>query len=121
MNGKWQFGCAAMMALIVCVGCQIYKSTSEIRSDEQMLDISFENDAAQDLFMKAVNTTYGNAKTIKSVGIPGLSVYSRNESVAWNANCNDHIRQMDVDGNLIITEYEARSYYDSIMASVKNQ
>lgn len=46
----------------------------------------------------------------------GLSLYSRGETVAWNANCNDHIWQMDTDGDLVITEQEAASHYDSLMS-----
>jgi hypothetical protein len=66
--------------------------------------------------LKAVKTTYGQEQNVSRVGLPGLSVYSRNETVAWNANCNDHIHKMDTDENLIITEREAESYYNSITA-----
>jgi len=105
-----------VLVVILCLacGCQICNSTQEIRSDEAMLEVSFENERAEELFMKAVNTTYGDEKNVKRIGVPGLSLYSRGETVAWNANCNDHIRKMDTDGNLVITEQEAQSYYDSL-------
>jgi hypothetical protein len=35
------------------------------------------------------------------------------------ANCNDHIRKIDNDGNLFITEQEAESYYRSITPSTE--
>ena len=105
-----------VLLLILCwtCGCQICNSTQEVRSDEAMLEVSFENERAEDLFIKAANSTYGDAKNVKRIGVPGLSVYSRNERVGCNANCNDHLRQMDTDGNLVITEREAQSHYDSI-------
>jgi len=97
-------------------GCQIYNRMDEVRSDEALLDVSFENERAEDLFVKAVKTTYGREQNVSRIGVPGLSVYSRGETVAWNANCNDHIRKMDTDENLIITEREAQAYYNSITA-----
>jgi len=98
-------------------GCQFHNVTHEIRSDEQMLKVTFENARAEELFMKAVNATYGDEKNVERVGLPGFSLHSRNESIAWNANCNDHIRAMDTDGNLVITERETQAHYDSIMST----
>ena len=95
-------------------GCQINNRTEEIRGEEQMLAVSFENERAEELFVKAVKTTYGDATNVKRIGVPGLSVYSRGETVGWNANCNDHIRKMDTDGDLVITEQEAAAHYESI-------
>lgn len=95
-------------------GCQVNHETKEIRSDEQMLEVSFENARAEDLFIEAAKTTYGEPRSVKRVGAGGLSLYSRDEELAWNANCNDHLRKMDADANLIITEQEAQTYYDSL-------
>jgi hypothetical protein len=95
-------------------GCQVYNRTDEVRSDEQMLPVSFENARAEELFLKAAKTTYGQRQNVRRIGVPSLSLYARGETVAWNANCNDHIRKMDKDGNLIITEREAEAYYSSI-------
>jgi hypothetical protein len=98
--------------LSLACGCQVNNRTREIRSDEAMLEVSFESARAEELFIKAVNTTYGDARNVTRLGLPFLSIYSRSERVAWNANCNDHIRKMDTDGDLVITEQEAASYYD---------
>ena len=95
-------------------GCQVFHETEEVRSDEQMLEVSFENRRAEYLFIEAAKTTYGEPRNVKRVGLPGLSLYSRDEELAWNANCNDHLRKMDTDGNRIITEQEAQTYYDSL-------
>jgi len=105
-----------VLGTVVCaaLGCQINNKTREIRGEEQMLAVTFENERAKELFMKAAKTTYGDVQNVKRIGVPGLSVYSRGETVAWNANCNDHIRKMDTDGDLVITEQEAAVYYESL-------
>ncbi len=103
--------------LFTACGCQVYNTGHEVRSEEQMLPVTFENARAEELFMKAVQTTYGQEQNVKRIGFPKLSLYSHSETVAWNANCNDHIRQMDKDGNRIITEQEAQAHYESLMAA----
>ncbi len=106
-----------LTALSAACGCQFCKTSREVRSEEQMLPVTFENARAEEFFMKAVQLTYGQEQNIKRIGFPQFSLYSRSETVAWNANCNDHIRQMDKDGNRIITEQEARSHYESLTAA----
>lgn len=121
MTRKARTSLVFVLFAVLCMGsgCQFHNVTNEIRSDEPMLKVSFENARAEELFMKAVNTTYGDEKNVQRVGLPGFSLHSRNESIAWNANCNDHIRAMDTDGNLVITEQEAQAHYDSITSSKK--
>jgi len=107
---------ATLTVLWAAGGCQLYNSGREIRSEEQMLPVSFENDRAKELFLKAVQSTYGEETNVKRVGFPRLSLYSYSETVAWNATCNDHIRQMDTDGDSFITEQEARAHYESLLS-----
>lgn len=38
-----------------------------------------ENERAEELFVKAAKTTYGDVQNAKRIGLPGLSVYSRGE------------------------------------------
>jgi hypothetical protein len=110
---------AGVLLTLLCMvcGCQFYNSGREVRSEEQMLPVTFENARAEEFFMKAVQSTYGQEKNVKRIGFPRFSLYSRSETVAWNANCNDHIRQMDKDENRIITEQEAQSHYESLTAT----
>ena len=121
MAARDRIGLVGVLIATLCMvrGCQVNNCTREVRSDEQMLPVSFENARAEELFIKSVKTTYGEVKTTKRVGFPSFSLYSRGETVAWNANCNDHIRKMDKDGNLFITEQEAESYYRSITSSTE--
>jgi hypothetical protein len=106
-----------LTALSAACGCQLYNTGREVRSEEQMLPVTFENARAEELFLKAAKLTYGQEQNVKRVGFPRFSLYSYSETVAWNANCNDHIREMDKDGNRIITEQEAQSHYDSLIAA----
>lgn len=96
------------------------RSSEKSRGEPPVIrTVSFENARAEELFLKAVRTTYGREKNAKRIGFPWLSADSRSETGAWNANCNDHIRQMDEDGNLTITEQKARSHSDSITSAKK--
>jgi len=108
-----------LLAMLLCgaSGCQINNRTQEIRTEEQMIEVSFENERAEALFLKAVNATFGQERNVRRVGFPGLSVYSRSETIAWNANCNDHLRKMDTNQDRLITEAEAQSYYQSLTTS----
>jgi hypothetical protein len=119
MVGHVRIYLSGVITTVLCAacGCQLYNSGREIRSEEQMLPVSFENDRAQELFLKAVQTTYGEEMNVKRIGHPRFSLYSYSETVAWNANCNDHIRKMDTDGDLLIMEREARAHYESLAAT----
>jgi len=112
-------GLTGVLLMLLCLawGCQFYNTGREVRSEEQMLPVTFENARAQELFLRAVQSTYGQEQNVKRIGFPRLSLYSHSETVAWNANCNDHIRQMDKDENRIITEQEAQSHYESLTAA----
>ncbi len=96
---------------VSCGGCQIYSTGTETRMDEQMLNVSFENDKAKELFAEIIYGTEPETRTVARVGSPSLSVYSNTETVAFNAHCNDHIRAADRNGDLIITEKEAADYH----------
>lgn len=103
--------------LLICLfcGCTIFKTGTEIRTDEQMLEVSFENDEARKILNTIIYETKREDKEVVRIGIPFFSVYSRYERLAFNAHCNDHIRAMDKNGDLFITVNEAESYYKAIM------
>ena len=119
MARKVRMGLVGVLVTVLSTagGCQFYNTSREVRSEEQMLAVTFENAQAEELFMKAVQSTYGQEQNVKRIGVPQFSLYSHSETVAWNANCNDHIRQMDKDANQIITEQEAQSHYESLTAT----
>jgi len=113
--------CLVQVSLIVlCCGCSINNSSTEIRMDEQMLDVSFENDRAKDLFNSIIYETKREWKEVARVGIPFFSVYSRYERPAFNAHCNDHIRATDKNGDLFITVHEAELYYKAVVPADGN-
>jgi hypothetical protein len=100
--------------IALSAGCQAYNTGTETRMDEQMLDVSFENARAEALFGEIVRNTERQTHVKSRLGTSSLSLYSRGETVAVNAHCNDHIRAMDTDGDLLITECEAEQYYETL-------
>jgi hypothetical protein len=112
-----------LMPLVIFLfcGCQINQRAAEVRTDEQMLNVSFESRRAEDLFDKIIRGTERETTQIAQVGVPMLSVYSRYERVAFNAHCNDHITKMDTNGDLFIIEQEAEAYYESIKHLIKDE
>jgi hypothetical protein len=92
-------------------GCQLVNTGTEIRTDEQMLNVSFENAKAQEVFAAIIYGSERETHVTTRIGIPSASLYSRNQTVAFNAHCNDHIRAMDKNADLLITQQEAEDYY----------
>jgi len=102
------------LLLAVSSGCQVINTGTETRMDEQMLRVSFENAQAEDLFAKIIYGTERETHAKKRIGSPSVSLYSRTETVAFNAHCNDHIRAMDKNLDLVISQKEAEDYYRSL-------
>jgi hypothetical protein len=114
MKGK--FGIVLVSSLFVALssGCQVVNTGTETRMDEQMLNISFENDQAEELFGRIVSGTDRETHVKKRIGTPSASLYSRTETVAFNAHCNDHIRAMDKNSDLVISQKEAEDHYRAL-------
>ncbi|MBN1816005.1 MAG: hypothetical protein JW828_01505 [Sedimentisphaerales bacterium] len=113
-----------IVGLLVCIvvwcgGCQIDQRTTEIRPDEQMLKVSYENDRARELFETIIYGTPREATKVAGVVLGPVSMGARYEELSFNAHCNEHIRKMDTNGDLTITEQEAQSYYTSIESSIE--
>jgi len=100
-------------------GCQLMNFGTEIRTEESMLDISYENDRAEELFHAIVHDTKREENVKARIGSPSFSLYSRYETVAFNAHCNDHIRAMDKNADLIISQKEAETYYQNLVEQGK--
>ena len=101
---------SALLAAVMG-GCQVVNTGTETRMDEQMLKVSFENARSEELFREIIYGTERETQVRSRVGTPSLSPYSRTETVAFNAHCNDHIRAMDKNSDLVISQQEAEDYY----------
>jgi hypothetical protein len=99
------------LTLLSLWGCQINQRGTEIRTDEQMLAISYENERAKGIFDSIIHGTERETNAKSRIGSSLVSVYSRRETVAFNAHCNDHIKAMDKNADLLISEKEAEEYY----------
>ena len=111
--------CALSFVVLLLVvfghGCQLMRTGSEIRTEEPMLDVSYENDRAKELFNMIIHGTEREENVKARIGFPSFSLYSRYETVAFNAHCNDHIRAMDQNTDLIISQEEAEQYYQDLV------
>lgn len=101
---------AASLLAALGTGCQVVNTGTEIRSEEQMLEVAFENAKAQEIFAAIIYGTEHETHATARVGVPPISLYSRNETVAFNAHCNNHIRAADKNADLLITQQEAEDY-----------
>ena len=111
MNRQIRTVVVASLLLALSSGCQVINTGTETRMDEQMLEVSFENEQAQALFAKIIYGADRETHVKKRVGTSSVSLYSRAETVAFNAHCNDHIRAADKNSDLVISRKEAEDYY----------
>jgi len=111
MKNQIRTALISSLLLAVSSGCQVINTGTETRMDEQMLKVSFENAQAEDLFAKIIYGTERETHAKKRIGSPSVSLYSRTETVAFNAHCNDHIRAMDKNSDLLISQKEVEDYY----------
>jgi hypothetical protein len=111
MKGKVLFLLISLLFIVFSNGCQLINLGTEIRTEEPMLNISYENDRAEELFETIVQGTEREENVKARIGFPSFSLYSRYETVAFNAHCNDHIRAMDTNADLTISQEEAEKYY----------
>ncbi len=111
MKDRIRIALASSLLVGLSSGCQVVNTGTETRMDEQMLKVSFENAQAEELFAKIIYGTEQETHAKKRIGTPSVSLYSRTETVAFNAHCNDHIRSMDKNSDLIISQKEAEDYY----------
>ena len=119
MKGKALFSFVVSLLVVLGNGCQLMKTGTEIRTEEQMLDISYENDKTEELFNTIVHNTEREENVKARIGFPSFSLYSRYETVAFDAHCNDHIRAMDKNTDLIISQNEAEQYYKDLVEQGK--
>ncbi len=105
---------AFLLLLLLSNGCQVNNVGTETRMEEQMLDISYENTKAEDVFNSIIHGTDRETNVKSRIGISSFSLYSRYEEVAFNAHCNDHIKAMDKNNDLLISQKEAEDYYKQL-------
>jgi hypothetical protein len=114
MKGKVFFLSIVLLLMVFGYGCQLMSTGTEIRTEESMLNISYENDRARELFNTIVHGTERQENVKTRIGLTSFSLYSRYETVAFNAHCNDHIQAMDKNADLIISQREAEEYYQNL-------
>jgi len=114
MTTKDHYWIVLLTAIVFCNGCQFMQTGTETRTDEQMLAISYENAEAERIFNNIVHGTERETHYKALIGTPSCHLYSKSETVAFNAHCNDHIKAMDKDADLLISQREAEDYYQHL-------
>jgi hypothetical protein len=109
----------SLLLVALSSGCQVINTGTETRMDEQMLKVQFENAKAEEVFAAIIHGTERETRATARVGAPSLSLYSRNKTVAFNAHCNDHIKAMDTNADLLISQQEAEDYYRRLLEQGK--
>ncbi len=97
---------------ILLAGCTIYQSTEIARPSEERLKVKFENETASRLFnsMLSDRMILRKNNVAHNVSLAGITFYRDEQKLSDNAFWNDEVRRCDTDGDLLITEQEARTY-----------
>jgi hypothetical protein len=100
----------ALGALTLLPGClTLFSKTEVVRGDEARRPVQFECQQAAETFQTALkrqNGTLGGCH----VGVPFVTVYSRNQQLSESALWNDAVAKCDTDQNGIITLSEANIF-----------
>ena len=95
-------------------GCiTLFSKTDVVRSEEARRAVSFESPAVAETFheaMKKQTGTVGGAY----VGVPFVTLYSRQKTLSETAIFNDAVARCDGDQNGVITQAEAEIYANAM-------
>ena len=111
-----------VIVVLFCNGCNSPRQGQEIlkvgHKTEEVLDVSFESVKGFELFIN------GSTKELKRSGLiasdqkqfetPTVMVWSQTNIESQNSVINDELKKCDADGNLIITDEEAKAYYENV-------
>jgi hypothetical protein len=115
MNTNLRLAGTAVLLGTLSSGCQVVNTGTETRTEEQMLRISFENAEAEKTFAAIIYGTERETHVKARIGAQSIAAYSRTETVGFNAHCNDCIRAMDKNSDLLITQKEAEDHYQELV------
>ena len=105
----------AVASLALLPGClTLFSKTEVVRGEEPRRPIRFENQQAAEEFNRAAkwkSKSMGGAH----VGVPFITLYSRDRQLSESAHFNDCVTRCDTDQDGLITAVEAQ-----IFASVKD-
>jgi hypothetical protein len=100
----------AVAALALVPGClTLFSKTEVVRGDEQRRPVRFENQEAAETFHRAMkdrSAGLGGAH----VGVPFVTLYSKNRQLSDNAHFNDCVLRCDTDQDGTITLAEAKIF-----------
>jgi uncharacterized protein YceK len=115
MTYHTRFVLLSLLLVPVMAGCAtVYSRQDRIRTGEERLKISFESEAASSWFHRGMDQARLHKGTVADrtvLAVPFITLYRRESVLSDNAFFNDQVRRCDVNGDLKITEAEARVYF----------
>ena len=103
----------AAVALACAPGCvTLFSKVDVVRAEEARKPVQFENAAAGASFAATLKKCDGNVGGAY-VGVPFVTLYSRQKSLSESARFNDAVARCDTDQNGTITEAEAKIFAGS--------
>ena len=110
MARRFVMSAVAAGGLLSGGGClTLFSKVDVVRSEESRRPIQFENAAAAETFNKALKTSHGVIGGTY-VGVPFVTLYSRQKSLSESAQFNDAVGRCDTDQNGTITQAEAEIF-----------
>jgi len=101
----------AVASLSALPGClTLFSKTEVVRGEESRRPIKFENAQAADEFHSAMKWKTKASMGGAHVGVPFVTLYSRDRQLSDSAHFNDCVTRCDTDQDGTITQVEARMF-----------
>jgi hypothetical protein len=102
-------GAAAL--LVFAPGCiTLFSKTEVVRDGESPRPVKFESPEAAEVFHRAMKAKHDPCKGGAYVGVPFVTLYSRDRVLSQSARFNDAVARCDTDQDGVITLVEAQIY-----------
>ncbi len=100
----------AVCALVFQTGCiTLFSKTEVVRSEEQRRPVTFENQEAAETFQTSAKSRCREMGG-SYVGVPFVTLYSKQQKLSEVANWNDSVAKCDTDQDGVITQVEATMF-----------
>jgi len=101
----------AVALLVLTPGCiTLFSKTEVVRDGEQPRPVRFESPEAAELFHRAMKAKADGCRGGAYVGVPFVTLYSRDRVLSPTARFNDAVARCDTDQDGLITLVEAQIY-----------
>jgi hypothetical protein len=104
----------AVAVLVLVPGCiTLFSKTEVVRDGESPRPVRFESPEAAEAFHRAMKAKHDASRGGAYVGVPFVTLYSRDRVLSPTARFNDAVARCDTDQDGLITLVEAQIYEKS--------